>query len=349
MAGPDSYYTPSPLADKLVEFVNAEQVFSAIDFCVGDGNLLKAIAKRYKRAKLFGTDISVEALTKLSSNCSDWELCVCDFRDDESINNVRFLQNRTFDLIMLNPPFTCKGSIVEHLEFNGEEFRLSTAMFFLMRALRYLSEDGGLYAILPISCVYSEKDRIAWEYLKKNYNACVLDEPNRVYFSKKCSPNIVFVYAGRYPMQKVEVSGQADFSILPVIEIVRGCTRMQNPAYSKKKVAIPLIHTTNIQKGKLVNLKRVIPGIQLTVDGYGVVIPRVCNPNQNKIALLDGAHTYALSDCVIVLRTANQKDAEQIRNHILDNWSDFISIYKGTGAQYVTLERVRRLFGKQQR
>lgn len=346
MAGPDSYYTPSPLADKLAEFVSAEQVVSAIDFCVGDGNLLKAIAKRYKEIKLFGTDISAEALTKLAGDCPDWELCVCDFRDDTSVNNVHFLQNRKFDLIMLNPPFTCKGSIVEHLEFEGEKFRLSTAMLFLMRTLRYLSEHGGLYAILPISCVYSEKDRAAWGYLKKYYNACVLDEPNRVYFSKKCSPNIVFVYAGRYPMQRGEISKQADFSMIPITEIVRGCTRMQNPAYSKKKAAVPLIHTTNIQKGKLVDLKKIIPGNQRTVDGYGVVIPRVCNPSQDKIALLDGKHTYALSDCVMVLRTTSQKDAEQARNHILTNLLDFITIYKGTGAQYVTLERMRRLFGK---
>lgn len=134
--------------------------------------------------------------------------------------------------------------------------------------------------------------------------------------------------------------------MIPVTEIVRGCTRMQNPAYSKKKAAVPLIHTTNIQKGKLVDLKKIIPGNQRTVDGYGVVIPRVCNPSQDKIALLDGKHTYALSDCVMVLRTTSQKDAEQARNHILTNWLDFITIYKGTGAQYVTLERMRRLFGK---
>lgn len=83
----------------------------------------------------------------------------CDFKDDDSVNNVQFLHDNTFDLVVLNPPFTCKGSVVEHLEFEREEFKVSTAMLFSMRVLRYLSERGGLYAILPISCVYSEKDK----------------------------------------------------------------------------------------------------------------------------------------------------------------------------------------------
>lgn len=345
MAGPDSFYTPPSLADKLAGYVTAMKVRSAIDFCVGDGDLLKAVAKLYDGVRLYGTDISSEALQKLGVSCPEMVLGECDFKDDESVNNVHFLYDNTFDLIVLNPPFTCKGSVVEHLDFDGEEFKVSTAMLFTMRALRYLSEQGGLYAILPISCVYSEKDKKAWDYLKAHYNACVLEEPSRVYF-KDCAPHIVLIYAGRYPMAIQHATEVVDFSNLPVSSIVRGCVRMQSPAYSKRHDAVPLIHTTNVQKGKLVNLKKIIPGEHLKVDGFGVVIPRVCNPNPNKIALLDGTHTYALSDCVIILRTDTMEAAEQVQNHILTNWHDFTTIYKGTAAQYTTLARVKQLFGK---
>lgn len=344
MAGPDSFYTPPSLAEKLAGYVTAAHVRSAIDFCVGDGDLLKAVAKRYERVQLYGTDISREALEKLGGDCPEMVLGGCDFKDDESVNNVHFLHDNTFDLIVLNPPFTCKGSVVEHLEFEGESFKVSTAMLFTMRALCYLSEQGGLYAILPISCVYSEKDKKAWDYLKEHYNACVLEEPSRVYF-KDSAPNIVLVYAGRYTMTVQHTTEIVDFSALPVTSIARGCVRMQSPVYSKKCDAMPLIHTTNIQNGKLVNLKKILPGDYLKVEGFGVIIPRVCNPNPNKIALLDGTCTYALSDCVIVLRTATMKAAEQVRTHILNNWQDFTTIYKGTGAQYTTLARVKQLFG----
>lgn len=346
MSGIDTYYTPTPLAEKLVAYVPVESVRSAVDFCVGDGDLLKAVCKRFQRVAMYGTDISDEAIEKLKGDCPEWQLGECDFRDDESIASVKFLQDRTFDLIVLNPPFTCRGSVIEKAELDGQEFRLSTAMMFLVRALRYLSEDGGLYAILPISCVYSDKDKTIWNYLKKHYNACLLDEPHRVQFTSKCSPNIAMVYVGRYPMAIRKRRNRDSFKSLPVTDIVRGCCRMQNPSYSEKPEALPLIHTTNIQNGKLVNLRNVNPGLHLTVDGYGVVVPRVCNPNANKVALLDGQQKYVLSDCVIVIRAGSFEDAEQIRFCVLSNWPDFVELYKGTGAQYTTVDRLKEAFGK---
>ena len=356
MSGTDSYYTPMLLADKLANFVVATKVKSAIDFCVGDGDLLKAVARRYKNVKLYGTDISDDSIEKLSGECPKWQLAQCDFRDDKWLEKVSFLKGKKFDLIMMNPPFTCKGSIIERIKFEGEEYKVSTAMYFLIRALRYLDENGGLYAILPISCVYSEKDYKVWEYLKAHYNACVLDESERVYFSKnkvkkteatvRCSPNIVMVYVGRYAVKGQQTVEHMDFSCLPVSDVIRGSVRMQNPLYSRSPKAVKLIHTTNIQKGKLVDLKRVLIGNLQIVDGYGVVIPRVCNPNPMKIALLDGTSTYVLSDCVIVLRTTTMAEASKVRQYILNNWIDFVTIYKGTGAQYTTLARAKELFGK---
>jgi hypothetical protein len=176
-----------------------------------------------------------------------------------------------------------------------------------------------------------------------------------VYFSKNkvkktdetvhCSPNIVMVYAGRYSVRGQEVVKRADFSQLPIKNVIRGSLRMQNPVYSRSPRAVKLIHTTNIRKGTLVHLKRVLSDTAQQVDGYGVVIPRVCNPNPMKIALLDGVSTYTLSDCVIVLSTTTMQEAEQVRKYILKHWEDFVTIYKGTGAQYTTILRTKELFG----
>ncbi|MCH5263720.1 MAG: methyltransferase [Lachnospiraceae bacterium] len=345
MSGPDSYYTPPLLADKLVSFIPSSHISRAVDFCVGDGALLKAVAKRYGDAELYGTDISDDALTKLSNDCPNWHLEKCDFRQDDSIDRIPFLIKRKFDLIVLNPPFTCKGSVVEDITFEGIKYRVSTAMLFLMRALKYLASNGGLYAILPISCVYSVKDREAWSYLKAHHNACILEESNKVSFTGKCAPNIVLVYVGHYKVNGIEKSDAFDFSSFPVTSILRGCVRMQNPKYSKSKDAVPLIHTTNLQKGELVKLKRIVAGQNILVNGSGVVIPRVCNPTPNKVALLDEKTVYALSDCIIVLRTPTRIDAERLRDRIIEHWCDFVMVYKGTGAQYTTLERLKTLFG----
>lgn len=347
MVGPDSFYTPQPLADKLVSYVKEVDAKTAIDFCVGDGDLLKAIQNRFNDIHCFGTDISSEAIDKLRALGKDWLLDVCDFCNDESIANITFLDNAQFDLIVLNPPFTCKGSIINKITFEGEEYKVSTAMMFILRAMKYLAPKGGLYAILPISCVYSQKDRAAWSYLQKEYNACVLEETQRVYFQKKCSPNIVLVYIGHQNrVSSTKTVSKIDFSSLPVDNIIRGSIRMQNPAYSRSRKALRLIHTTNIRGGKLVDMKRVLPENHQKVSGYGVVIPRVCNPNPQKVALLDGNHTYALSDCVVVLCTIDMEAAIQVRSHILNNWQSFVNVYKGTGAQYTTIERLKKMFGK---
>lgn len=346
MSGIDTYYTPTPLAEKLVSYVPLRGVRTAVDFCVGDGDLLKAVAKRYQGVDMYGTDISEEAIDKLKGDYPEWRLGMCDFRDDKSVESLEFLHKKTFDLIVLNPPFTCRGSVIEKVELDNQEFRLSTAMMFLVRALKYLSEDGGLYAILPISCVYSDKDKAIWNYLMAHYYACLLEEPHRVQFTTKCSPNIAMVYVGRYPLAVRRVRNKHPFKKLPVTAVVRGCCRMQNPAYSDQPEALPLIHTTNLQNGSLVNLQNVFPELHFTVEGYGVVIPRVCNPSPNKVALLDGQQKYVLSDCVMVLRANCYEDAEQIRSCILANWSDFVKLYKGTGAQYTTVDRLKEAFGK---
>lgn len=345
MVGPDSFYTPQPLADKLTSYISEANIKTAIDFCIGDGDLLKSVQHRFHGIKCFGTDISEEAIKKNKCEHPKWTLGVCDFRDEESVKALTFLKGKRFDLIMFNPPFTCKGSIVEKIHFEGKDYKVSTAMMFVMKAIKFLSPSGGMYAILPISCVYSQKDKEAWNYLQENYNACILEESKRYYFHSKCSPNIVLVYIGNHYREQNILHKSNPFYGLPITDVVRGSLRMQNLEYSKSRKALKLIHTTNLQEGNLTNLKRVLPHNHLTVDGYGVVIPRVCNPNPQKIVILDGNCTYVLSDCVIVLKTATLENAKHVKSQILNNWKSFVEIYKGTGAQYTTIEGVRSLFG----
>lgn len=344
MQGIDAYYTPSALADKLVGFVKEEKVETIIDFCVGDGGLLKAAGRRFQKVNLYGTDISCEAIRNLSLKNTEFNLSVCDFRDDNSITDVGFLNDALFDLVLLNPPFTCKGSIIERIELDGVNFKVSTAMYFLIKSLRFLSATGGVYAIMPISSIYSEKDRRAWEYLKSHYNACVLEESIKVAFSRNCSPNIAFVFVGRSKRHGLKKTESFLFRQLPVTYVVRGQMRMGDIEVSSKRKAVRLIHTTNMQQGKLVKLRKILADKTLA-SGYGVVIPRVCNPNKGKICILDGLHSYVLSDCVMLLGTKSMQDAEIVRHQILSNWEEFKTIYKGTGAQYTTLSRVKKLLG----
>ena len=345
MPGPDAYYTPDGLAGKLLSFA-VDTPRTAIDFCVGDGGLLKATEQRFKDIACFGIDISDEVIDGLAKRQPSWSLAQCDFRDREALALIPFLQGATFDLIVLNPPFTCRGSSIEKVTIGDEEYHVSTAMSFIVGALPYLSEEGAIYAILPVGCVYSQKDRKCWEYLKREYNACVLTEVQKAYFNKKCTPNIVLVYLGRATYPHWEGQEEAGLETAPVE--LQGISRGRLGVYEMKRVKvgkkqIPFIHTTNMRNGVLVDVGYTKEGLKEAVKGNGVLIPRVCNPNKDKIVVYDGREAI-LSDCVVLLQTRTKKQAVQLKRHILKNWEEFKKIYVGTGARYVTMERLRAYF-----
>lgn len=340
----DPFYTPTPLATKLADYVDVDHVKRIADFCIGDGELIRAVRNKYPDAICYGVDICNDVIANLKEKHSDWKLAVCDFEDDESVNHVDFIREMLFDLIMMNPPFTCKGSIVEIIEFEGLEFKVSTAMKFVMRALEHLSAEGGLYAILPISCVYSDKDKKAWGYLRQHHYACILEEPERVYFSKKCSPCIVLVYAGNRDIRRTYSSNMSPFLDLPIEDVVRGAIRMQGLKESKSKNAKLLIHTTNMQNGKLYKVNKILTPYN-TITGFGVAIPRVCNPSRSKIVVLNNQKEYVLSDCVALLKTRTMDEAIVVKERILEHWQAFEQLYKGTGARYTTIGRLKTAFG----
>ena len=98
-----------------------------------------------------------------------------------------------------------------------------------------------------------------------------------------------------------------------------------------------------MRKGELVDVGRVPKGIKEAVKGYGVLIPRVCNPNKEKVVLLK-KEECVLSDCVVLLKTRTKRQAEQLKTYLVDNWAEFTKIYVGTGARYVTMERLKEYF-----
>lgn len=339
----DSFYTPPSLSKRLADSVVTNEVRSIADFSIGGGELIKALVPRFHEAEIYGVDISQEVIQELKKQYADWNLAVCDFMDEKSRNTIGFLEENSFDLIVQNSPFTCKGSTIYNVDFDGRLFKVSIAMLFLLTALKYISEQGGVYAILPISCIYSQKDHEAWRYLKECYNACVLEEPKRYYFSKKCSPNIVLVYAGSYKVKSKVAVMDSPFNNFGVSKIVRGAVKMQNLTFSSSYESFPLVHTTNMKNGGLVGLKNII-GNKI-VEGPGVLIPRVCNPNPGKIVLLNEGMRVVLSDCVMLLQTGSQEEAKKLKELIHFNWNAFEGLYKGTGARYTTVSLLYETFG----
>lgn len=336
----DAYYTSSKLAAILVRYVNLTNVTSAADFCVGSGELLKAAEHRWNNLNCYGTDISSETIKTLKEEKPQWDLNVCDFTDSNS-RNTTFLNGKLFDLILLNPPFTCKGSIINIISYKNREYHVSTAVVFLVNALQYISKEGALYAIVPLGVLYSQKDSSIWEAISKDFCIKVHKEYERMYF-KDSSPHIAIISIRQgttkksyQPINKITLKQKL------AIDIFRGKLSM----YMVKTQCdgFRIIHTTNLHEG-YINSQVMTTNSNSYIKGPAVLVARVGNPKIKKVCAISENEEYVISDCIIAIKTRNNGDAKELEKMIIGDWSRFEKLYKGTGASYVTLERLRHYF-----
>ena len=334
----DSHYTPSVLANHLISFINKEDVFSVADFCVGKGDLLKAANNKWPNIEVYGCDISEKIVKQMKKDHSDWKLSKCDFLNPNSRNKSVILRNK-FDLILLNPPFTCKGSTIKSLYFENTLYHMSTAMAFFVGAIQYLEDNGVMYAILPQSVAYSQKDEKIRSYLIEKYNFRILEEKNNQEFGK-CTPNIVLASINEKNVSPIINMPKKITTGIKQIKIQRGNISMHEISEVKKKY-LYLIHSTNLKNGKIVDLKYKVNNVRSKIEGPALLIHRVGHPNINKICIIPFKKAYALSDCVIGLKCETIEECRMLERLIVENWSDFSNLYKGTGAKYITIERLK--------
>lgn len=334
----DSHYTPPNLADYLVSNIKKRSVKTVADFCVGEGGLLIAAKKKWNNASFFGNDISKRVTKLLKRKYPEWILGNCDFLDLTSKNRSKLFINK-FDLILLNPPFSCRGSTKKRIIFDDTEFSTSTAMAFFIESIKYLNKNGVLYAILPQSIAYSQKDEKIRNYLYEKYNFIIINEINNQEF-EKCSPNIIIaavndksLYSNKYSFKQINTK-------INNLKIFRGNISMHEIKASKKN-SLTLIHSTNIKNNKLIDVKINVRKEKSRIAGPALLICRVGQPDSKKICVIPSKKEYALSDCIIGIKTNTTKDCNILKKLIINNWSSFSNLYKGTGAKYVTIERIK--------
>jgi len=336
----DSFYTPQILADKLIGYIRKKSFKNAVDFCIGDGQLLRSAKSRWPQLKCFGSDISDEAIAETKANHPDWCLSRIDFLEPcERQNAEIFKIQPKYQLILLNPPFSCRGGTLHEIQFEGKHYTVSTSMRFLVTALDYLDRDGYLYAILPTSTAYSQKDQRLWNLLEKKYNLSILEEPRIKYF-KGCTPNVILISLNDFS----KVSKYSNITRLPFafenLQVYRGKLSMNQVKQNQGQHF--LVHSTNIRDNRLVNLNVKQTNSLSTVFGPAILIPRVGKPKQSKICMIGSGTTYVISDCIIALKTITVKDAQLLYRYIIENWELVEIMYKGTGAKYITVDKIKQ-------
>jgi hypothetical protein len=340
----DQFFTPSNIATSLLTGLTTTPLKVVADFAIGDGSLLRALP--FKPKKSIGLDLDGNVINELRFSFPNWDLMNGNFLDPNETTKDWLRQwESKVDLVLLNPPFSCKGGTYLIVKLEDEEVRCRTALAFVVNALKYLKSDGILIAILPLSILKSEVDKKVISFLKEKWNIDFGTRLDRNSFVG-CSPNsVVFTLSKKtdnYRLAYEDHSYKLDLSLN--IKILRGSTQMHKTLKSGR---YPVIHSTNIRNGELEKKElKYINTKTKYVQGTFLCIPRVGLPNKGKIVIISVHDEYILSDCLYGIKTSNATGLLSMKDAILNNWQTFQALYDSTCAPYVTLKQLEIFFHK---
>lgn len=338
----DQFFTPQWLAQEMVGRIGRDSVRVIADFAAGDGALLQAASEFWPDAQILATDIDRQSVRRLRQKDSRWRVSQCDFLSEYSRRNARSLcgQQGEVDLIVLNPPFSCRGARTLRCQFADTEVTCSTALAFVIAALSYLAPDGEMVALLPQNTLQSDKDRAAWKSVESTYVVNAGRTTQRGDFEGCFVQSRIVRLARRLRKRSNRVISDADRSNCKErghVTVVRGTVQMhQNEPGTRT-----LVHTTDLIRNRVILNGHVAPQKRPSVVGPSVLLPRVGQPSIDKISLFLQRRRVVLSDCVIGLQCESTIAATALFEDIIREDADFLRLYSGTCARYTTVARVK--------
>lgn len=335
----DAIYTPSELAQFLAAASSLASPGSIADFAAGDGALLRAAAERWPEARLFGSDIDETAVLSVRSTIAGCEVKVHDLLAD---GNDSALDAQTFDLILLNPPFSCRGNTRFQASIAGQIYSASKALAFVARALKYLSIDGELIAILPASVLVSERDAELISAIRAWGSVEQIGEIRKNAFRSHAISVTILRISRSVQQCKSALEKPLLVSLRPyAVEISRGSLSVHD--YVETQEGPRFIHTTDMKNNRLAPTERKASAERRSVHGPAVLISRVGRPSKHKVVQLPDCEAV-LSDCVIALKTVPAGHEQGLAAAIAENWETFKAAYGGSCAPYTTLKRLAEAF-----
>lgn len=331
----DQIFTPNHLANELVQYYSLSTSPQLItDFAVGEGSLIYAAHKRWPDSQYIVNDIDQTVLSKINLPNSNMEFHNYDFLESE----FKGLFNK-IDLILLNPPF----SHINRKSYKWDLLNVSSgiALFFIYKSLRYLSNHGQLLAILPNGCFTTDRDSIGLDLLKQNYTIEIFDHPfSRVFINARPNISIVRITNNNYASHKIQkknIAGIQDNKNDSIFKVTRGNIQMHK---EYKEGKIPLLHTTSLKKDNVRPVKYIESSLS-NIKGRMLLVPRVGNFTKQHIINYYSKENLYLSDCLFSIQCKNYKNAEVLKTKILRDWSNFIQLYNGSGAKFITKQKLK--------
>lgn len=347
----DVHYPPAKYAELLIEPVKTATPGLVADFCAGNGSLLQAAERTWPHASYAGTDLDATTIAQLSRERTSWHLARCDFLSQCSRQNTPLLRmlRKTVDLVLLNPPFTCKGNTRHQVQLHATNIECGTAMAFLLHSLDYLSSSGELVAILPAGSAESEKDSLAWQFLAKLFDIRFFHKAERGTFPG-CAARSHFVHLSPTTRRLLPPTADEPISVgLPIIRasLLRGNIPIHRA--STERTQLPLFHSTDLPSHPARQRRPLyVAHSSRLLQSSAILIPRVGVPTLKNI------HTHihaselplALSDCVIAILPRSRHETDILARRIAEHLTEFSDAYIGTGAKYITMRHLRKFLAK---
>jgi hypothetical protein len=242
-----------------------------------------------------------------------------------------------FDVILLNPPFSCRGNTTISASVGGKLISGSRALAFVARALAYMHKHGELIAILPSSCLTSERDSLLRTTLLEEWDIEPIGGSRSSAFPR-CSVTVDVVRVTRRKSSSVPPPVPAVHA--PVVRrgrllLMRGTIAAARS--SPVRAGFPFVHSTDLVKGEIARPTRWTMEASRMVSGTALLLPRVGRTKVEKIALKRDAAPVVLSDCVMALKTPGMFEESALREVMYEDWQIFSRLYTGSCAPYLTL------------
>lgn len=340
----DTHYTPSALAATLVQAASAERPKLVADLAVGNGDLLLAAEHAWPAARFVGTDIDPRAVRRLSRLRPSWTVGRCDLRNARSRRSCLALKSlrNSASLLLLNPPFSCRGGTRFSIPTASGPMYASTALSFLLLATDYLAQGGHVACILPLGCLHNEKDMAAWKQVESQFHVEVIDHCSIRTFPDAAANTVLVRLSPRSSKEAIPRSPTISRVIVAgqfCVRIIRGCCPMHRMRLDVNKP--PLVHYTDLRDGRVRLNGRQGFGTYRCVTGPAILLPRVGQFTLAKIATLPHGLKVMLSDCVLALKPTHREFIVPLRQKLVDNFFDLRGQYTGTGAPFITLRRLQ--------
>lgn len=315
-----------------------------LDSACGDGSLLAAVQRSAEHIQCVGMDVDVSAIRRLRSRNPHWTLSRANALAESSWQRVRAGRDGIdADLALLNPPFSMgasKGIVVDVPGFAG---RCSVAMAHVLTVLTR-AEPRVCCAIVPESVVYSSMDDAARTWIASRYWVSQVRGLRNTTFRGARANAVVLQWSRRPTAPPTPTATSAIERRALSVTLVRGGLPVCEAKGSKR--GKPYIHSTEIgvvAKGRSLNALRKVRAIQRgIVSGHVILLPRVGVPNVQKIRAVELRRRVQLSDCVIALSCQSRSQASKWQRMLRSRKRALCSLYRGTGARYVTIVRLRR-------